>query len=165
MWESVERRYKIDLDIKNHSDIVGGLAALMTPEEIHDFRCEHCSTVANITRSGYFRNLPPVLILHLKRFDFDMQTFTRRKIYQFCAFPFDKMLTLQVKPESVTSASVEYELTGVVVHSGSADHGHYYSFLKCPMHPGSIGVKDRAWLKFDDRCVTEFDISRAEVEW
>lgn len=43
----------------------------------------------------------------------------------------------------------EYDLVGVVVHSGNADSGHYYSFIK---------QRDTgAWLRFDDSIVSEFD--------
>jgi hypothetical protein len=45
----------------------------------------------------------------------------------------------------------EYELVGVLVHSGSADAGHYYSFIK-DRQPGS-----NRWLEFNDTYVREFD--------
>ena len=31
---------------------------------------------------------------------------------------------------SVTSTQIQYELVGIVVHSGQANAGHYYSFIK-----------------------------------
>jgi hypothetical protein len=46
--------------------------------------------------------------------------------------------------------SYTYRLVGVVVHRGSADAGHYYSF-----------IQDRStssWNKFDDRTVESFNI-------
>lgn len=42
-----------------------------------------------------------------------------------------------------------YELTGILLHSGGADSGHYYSIIK--------ERKSGKWLKFDDRNVTWFD--------
>ena len=51
----------------------------------------------------------------------------------------------------------EYSLSGVLVHAGVAQGGHYYSF-----------VKDResgSWFKFDDEDVTPFDVSKGEDEW
>jgi ubiquitin C-terminal hydrolase len=42
-----------------------------------------------------------------------------------------------------------YDLVGVLVHSGSADAGHYYSFIK------ERGSQNR-WLEFNDTHVREF---------
>lgn len=52
----------------------------------------------------------------------------------------------------------EYELVGVLVHSGSADAGHYYSFIK-DRHPGS-----NRWLEFNDTYVREFDVKNLGQE-
>jgi hypothetical protein len=50
----------------------------------------------------------------------------------------------------------EYECVGVVVHSGGAEGGHYYSF-----------IKDRStnhWFEFNDTNVTPFDIKDLKDE-
>jgi len=44
----------------------------------------------------------------------------------------------------------EYELVGVLVHSGTADGGHYYSFIK------ERGTNK--WFEFNDKTVREFEI-------
>ncbi len=44
----------------------------------------------------------------------------------------------------------EYRLTGVLVHAGVAQGGHYYSFVK-----DRISAK---WYRFDDEDVTPFHI-------
>lgn len=51
----------------------------------------------------------------------------------------------------------EYELVGVLVHSGTADAGHYYSFIK------ERGTQNR-WLEFNDTHVREFDSKNLEAE-
>lgn len=43
----------------------------------------------------------------------------------------------------------KYRLSGVLVHSGSAESGHYYSFIK-------VGEK---WYEFNDKYVSEFNIA------
>jgi ubiquitin C-terminal hydrolase len=71
----------------------------------------------------------------------------------------------------------EYELSGVVVHVGTAHSGHYYSYIK---ERGSEGdrrggasfqrSKDNAlpvsasWFEFNDSFVSEFDIDDLEEE-
>jgi ubiquitin C-terminal hydrolase len=42
-----------------------------------------------------------------------------------------------------------YELAGVLVHSGSAEAGHYYSYIK---------VKENGkWYEFNDSRISEFN--------
>lgn len=49
----------------------------------------------------------------------------------------------------------EYELKGIVIHSGTAAAGHYYSIIK---------VADNTWYKFDDSRVSVFNISELAEE-
>ena len=53
----------------------------------------------------------------------------------------------------------EYELAGVLVHSGSADSGHYYSFIKERQQSNQ-----NRWLEFNDTHVREFDIKNLGIE-
>jgi ubiquitin carboxyl-terminal hydrolase 34 len=48
-----------------------------------------------------------------------------------------------------------YELRGVLVHTGSADAGHYYSYVRerNQNNPNEVG----RWLEFNDKNVTFFD--------
>lgn len=46
----------------------------------------------------------------------------------------------------------EYSLSGIVVHSGTADSGHYYSFIKDRDHPEA-----NKWYEMNDHLVREFD--------
>jgi len=43
------------------------------------------------------------------------------------------------------------------VHSGQADHGHYYSYINKSQHP-------ERWIECNDSQVVEFDPSRLEEE-
>ncbi len=49
-----------------------------------------------------------------------------------------------------------YRLKGVVVHSGQANGGHYYSFIRSDRGDGK-------WYKFDDTDVHEHDLSTDDV--
>jgi hypothetical protein len=66
----------------------------------------------------------------------------------------------------------QYALSGIVVHSGGAHAGHYYSMIRCDDEVGDgVGDGDAAgepkshrWLRFDDTSVKEFDMSTLEAE-
>ena len=44
-----------------------------------------------------------------------------------------------------------YKLVGILIHSGTADSGHYYSYIKERTEEGR-------WLEFNDTQVSEFNI-------
>jgi ubiquitin C-terminal hydrolase len=50
-----------------------------------------------------------------------------------------------------------YRLVGVLVHSGGADSGHYYSYIKERKENGR-------WLEFNDTTVRPFDFDMLERE-
>jgi hypothetical protein len=52
----------------------------------------------------------------------------------------------------------QYELVGMVIHTGSATAGHYYSYIQ---ERGADGVTGR-WFEFNDSYVAEWDPSRME---
>lgn len=62
------------------------------------------------------------------------------------------------KSKAKDDSYYEYELVGVLVHSGSADSGHYYSFIK--ERSGS----NKRWLEFNDNYVREFDSKNLGIE-
>lgn len=53
----------------------------------------------------------------------------------------------------------EYDLIGVTVHTGTADGGHYYSFIK----DRTAGAHDK-WLLFNDAEVKPFDPNQIAAE-
>ena len=47
-----------------------------------------------------------------------------------------------------------FELVGVLVHSGTAESGHYYSYIR---QPPQVSADDYNWVEFNDMDVTKFD--------
>jgi len=103
-----------------------------------------------------FQQLPPVLQLHLKRFEYDFQRDAMIKINDRYEFP--ELLDLDSKdihifgPEAPTNVSNQYKLHSVLVHSGGLHGGHYYVYIR------PDGEK---WYKFDDDHVEATDKTRA----
>ena len=51
-----------------------------------------------------------------------------------------------------------FKLKGIVVHTGTADSGHYYSFIKDTMKNGE------KWYEFNDNIVSDFEASEIANE-
>jgi ubiquitin carboxyl-terminal hydrolase 34 len=99
------------------------------------------------------------LIFHLKRFDFDMVHMLRSKINDEFQFPHHIDMTPYTvehlsDPEQTIAPDI-FELVGVLVHTGTAESGHYYSYtLERPSSGGEAN-----WVEFNDSDVGKFDPS------
>jgi ubiquitin carboxyl-terminal hydrolase 34 len=112
----------------------------------------------NVTSTPLLQKLPRIMMLHLKRFEFDLEKMRNVKLNDRCEFP----MSLNMEPytkeyigrQELDAANLrmsqdrddddvpryppeyyEYQLVGIVVHQGSADSGHYYSFIKVHITP------------------------------
>lgn len=61
--------------------------------------------------------------------------------------------------DDVDDIQYEYDLIGVTVHTGTADGGHYYSFIK----DRTSSTKDK-WFLFNDAEVKPFDPNQIAAE-
>lgn len=104
------------------------------------------------------KDVPDNLIFHLKRFDFSLRTFQRSKINDYFSFP----RTIDMRPYTIdhlrdpaADAGQEdiFELVGILVHSGTAESGHYYSFIR---ERTSTDDEPR-WFEFNDDNVSLWD--------
>lgn len=106
------------------------------------------------------KDVPDNLIFHLKRFDFDMVTMMRSKINDEFQFPEHiDMNPFKVEHLSDQNTDAEpdvFQLVGVLVHSGTAESGHYYSYIRERPTADSRG----SWVEFNDSDVSRFDPSR-----
>lgn len=105
------------------------------------------------------KDLPDNLIFHLKRFDFDVISMMRSKINDEFQFPERiDMTPFKVDYLSNPNSEIEpdvFELVGVLVHSGTAESGHYYSYIRERPTAGS----GKSWVEFNDSDVSRFDPS------
>lgn len=104
------------------------------------------------------KDIPNNLIFHLKRFDYDVMTGIRHKINERFEFP----ERIDMAPYSIeylqdTEQPLSpdlFELVGILVHAGTAESGHYYSFIKeRPTKP----EQGASWVEFNDAEVTPFN--------
>jgi len=209
-----ENFYNLSLQVKNMKNIFEGLNKYIAGETISDYMCENCRMKVEITKRCVLSSLPNVLIIHLQRLVFNLDTLMNEKINSRLDFPDElnmqpfmkeeierrekekekekekeslaanelhrggsnvsneegsgiiqrKGSQIDEKLERQSSSNgknlhekgyYEYKLKGVVNHTGSAEAGHYYSF---------INLDGKKWLEFNDSTIKDFDSRLLEQE-
>ena len=230
--ERLETWFTISLDCKSKRSVLDSLAHFFEGEVLdgdNKYKCEDGEYVEAVKRCCV-HSLPPVLILHLKRFEFDFDLMRKFKINDHCDFPalidmkpytagFVEQQEREAAPvgegrataaapapapapageggaadgsseaaaaaaaaavaaaaaaaraAATMAAGCDYALVGVLVHSGTSDSGHYYSFIKerqarSAEASGSADAGGAAegggggsgdWMHFNDTLVEPFD--------
>ena len=197
-----ENFYNLSVGVKTNKNIYESFEKFIGGEVISDYQCDNCNKKVDITKRCVISYLPNVLIVHLQRIVFDLDTLMNQKINSRLEFPHELNLEPYTKeglnwrekkkkpkvegkdedketednaaepreeggniPEEPSKEEgpysehpkeyYEYVLKGVVVHTGTADFGHYYSY---------INIKNNKWLEFNDSTIRDFDPKHIESE-
>jgi len=169
-----EEFYDIQLDVKNMRSVHQAFEKYIETERLdgdNQYEAEgHGKQDAD--KGVTFLSFPPVLNLHLKRFEFDIYTELTVKINDEFNFPqrlkLDKYLdpSVQRQREENGDEKYEYILHSVLVHLGDVNSGHYYAFINDIKveEPAVEGEKPKLrsyWFKFDDEKVTPSSVKHA----
>ncbi|CAZ81848.1 unnamed protein product [Tuber melanosporum] len=155
----------IQCDIKGKTNLQESLKAYVGGEHMdgdNKYSCTECGRHVNAVKRTSLKDLPNGIIFHLKRFEFDLQTMHRSKINDKFEFP----NCIDMTPYTTDFLSAEekgkvaplpdiFELVGVLVHSGTAESGHYYSYVRDRLSDSA----NPQWLEFNDSEVSFFDPS------
>uniref|UniRef100_A0AAY4DNT3 ubiquitinyl hydrolase 1 n=1 Tax=Denticeps clupeoides TaxID=299321 RepID=A0AAY4DNT3_9TELE len=180
-YECEESFTTLNVDIRNHQNLLDSLEQYVKGdllEGANAYHCEKCNKKVDTVKRLLIKKLPPVLAIQLKRFDYDWERECAIKFNDYFEFPREldmepytvagvaKLEGDDVSPESQViqqnevsdpeppGGSSRYRLVGVLVHSGQASGGHYYSYIVQRHGNGVDGQRDH-WYKFDDGDVTE----------
>jgi ubiquitin C-terminal hydrolase len=150
--------------------------------EINDYKCSNCLKTVDLLKRSVIGETPNVLFVHLQRILLNYDTFESEKINSKFDFPSILDLrpyslkanlqeTIQKKGDTeliemmnLDDDSFIYKLVGVTIHTGTAQHGHYYSLInknrgekECdPKLEKWSNVEKDDWLKFDDDEVSTY---------
>ena len=139
----------IQLEIKGFKNIKDSLKNYCKIEIMdgdNKINCEVCNTKRTCHKRQIFKSLPNILVIALKRFEFDYDTMYKIKVNDYFEFPFELDMNDYLVEEN-TEKNTIYELTGITIHDGVADFGHYYDLIK---------DSNNNWYKFNDITVREF---------
>jgi len=162
--ERLEPFSAVQIEIKGKSGLEDGLKAYVEGEVLqgeNKYSCTGCNRHVDAVKRACIKEMPDNLIFNLKRFDYDILTGMRTKVNDEFQFP----ETIDMMPYTIDALSNPdqsfppdvFELVGVIIHSGTAETGHYYSFVR--QRPSSKDTKD-TWVQFNDHDVTKFDPSQ-----
>nr|XP_057944581.1 ubiquitin carboxyl-terminal hydrolase 8 isoform X2 [Doryrhamphus excisus] len=110
--------------------------------------CRHCKAHRDSTKKLEIWKVPPLLLVHLKRFSYEGRW--KQKLQTSVDFPLDTLDLSQyvIGPKQNLK---RYNLFSVSNHYGGLDGGHYTAYCK-------NAFKQR-WYKFDDHEVSEISTS------
>eukprot|EP01116_Phalansterium_solitarium_P021569 TRINITY_DN6764_c0_g1_i2.p1 TRINITY_DN6764_c0_g1~~TRINITY_DN6764_c0_g1_i2.p1 ORF type:complete len:536 (-),score=227.09 TRINITY_DN6764_c0_g1_i2:174-1781(-) len=115
--------------------------------------CSGCKEFQQATKKFDLWSLPPILIIHLKRFSYKNRYF-RDKLETFIDYPLhDLDLSAYVKGPIDPAAPPLYDLFAVSNHYGSLGGGHYTAYAK--------NKNDSKWYSFDDSSVHKVEDVKA----
>jgi len=155
---------QLDIGSPEVHNIVDALKGLTRSETIQgDFQSPRGPDVA-ATKQIFVETLPPVLILHLKRFEYN-NTGGTQKIWKKVGYPLELTIPKDVFPQQkraqmALSGLPKYRLTGVIYHHGkNASSGHYTVDVR--------RQEGHEWIRMDDtiiRRVRSEDVAEGGAE-
>lgn len=142
---------QLDIGSPDVRNVVDALRGLTRPERLQgDFNSPRGKDVV-ATKQVFIESLPPVLILHLKRFQFDAEGNGTIKIWKKVGYPLEleiprEALSRQKRQTLGEGAMPKYKLISVVYHHGkNASGGHYTVDVR--------RQEGREWIRVDDTVI------------
>ncbi|XP_033118074.1 ubiquitin carboxyl-terminal hydrolase 10-like isoform X3 [Anneissia japonica] len=150
--------FTLQLDIQSNNiwSVSDALEHMVSKETLHGYTCSKTKTEVEASRRITIEKLPPVLVLHLKRFIYDKsggcQKMMKRIDYSVDLELGKELFSSTVKGK-LGGSQRWYKLFAVVYHLGEeASGGHYITDI---FHPAVGG-----WLRTDDSIVKVVPVSQ-----
>jgi len=109
----------LSIDIEQNTSITSCLGHFSQTEMMSNedkFFCDTCHSKQEAERGIKIKKLPPILVLHLKRFKFIEQVQSYKKLFHRVVFPFE--LRLSNTTDDAKEPERLYKLFAIVVHIG-----------------------------------------------
>lgn len=143
---------QLDIGASHVNNIIDALKGLTHRETLHGEFNSPRGPSYNVTKQVTIESLPQVLILHLKRFQYD-NTGGTQKIWKKIGYPLELEIPKEVFPQQHRRGGLlahgtlpKYRLIGVVYHHGkNASGGHY-----------TVDVRRQdghEWIRLDDTVI------------
>ncbi|RMZ92203.1 hypothetical protein DV736_g582, partial [Chaetothyriales sp. CBS 134916] len=157
---------QLDIGSPEVSNIIDALKGLTKPESMQGEFQTSRGQRSTATKQVFIETLPPVLILHLKRFQYDHTTKRAEKIWKKVGYPLDLEIPKEILPIAVRNKLAthgglpRYRLAAVIYHHGKNANGGHYTV--------DIRRQDgKQWIRMDDtliRRVSSEDVAECGSE-
>ncbi|TCD70276.1 hypothetical protein EIP91_004177 [Steccherinum ochraceum] len=150
------RALRLDISREQVKTVQDALHYISHPEPVQISIPTKPGQVIEASQQTLIDSLPPILVLHMKRFQYDTNVGDVVKISKQVAYGADLEIPSDLMaPNRRTPLPVKYQLFGVLYHHGqSASGGHYTLDI---LHPNR-DMNDRpraAWIRIDDELVSD----------
>ncbi|KAF7364168.1 Cysteine proteinase [Mycena sanguinolenta] len=154
------RSLRLDIQRDGIHTIADALALISHPQTVQVSQPSRPGIVVDASQQILIDALPPILILHVKRFCYDTAVGGVVKVGKRVAFGPELEVGNDVMVPAARKQAVRYKLFGVVYHHGvSASGGHYTLDI---LHPtrfpatstGAAGERE-GWVRIDDELVSD----------
>ncbi|CAK8688756.1 unnamed protein product [Clavelina lepadiformis] len=172
-YEREEPYFALNLPVKSGS-LEDSLRQFVAGEKLEGdnaYLCEKCNEKRTVLKRTCIKTLPPVLTIQLKRFGYDWEAGRSLKFDHYFRFPHEVDMQPYLYDASPahrtrhrTSEQQLYRLVGIVIHSGQAQAGHYYSLIKDRRGNPTSNPHHGRWFKFNDTNVEEFEMTEQSLE-
>jgi ubiquitin carboxyl-terminal hydrolase 7 len=163
-YTSRRREYFYDLQLTVTKSVYHSLKQFMKPDLLtgeNKYYANDELKHQDALRGIRFIKLPPVLFIHLKRFEMSPAGI-QRKLNTRCEFFNEMNLAEFIEPDKEARNAAadqqqwDYTLQSILVHSGSVNTGHYTCISNV-----SQDLHDKKWVLFDDnkaRYISESEV-------
>ncbi|EGN95847.1 hypothetical protein SERLA73DRAFT_162553 [Serpula lacrymans var. lacrymans S7.3] len=149
------RSLRLDIQREQIYTIKDALAYISAPQSVQVTSPARPGVVIDASQLVQIEALPPILVLHMKRFLYDMNAGGVAKVGKQVSFGPELEIGPDIMAPGRKVQPTRYKLFGVLYHHGlSASGGHYTLDV---LHPNrDMSTKPReAWIRIDDELVSD----------
>uniref|UniRef100_T1IPZ0 ubiquitinyl hydrolase 1 n=1 Tax=Strigamia maritima TaxID=126957 RepID=T1IPZ0_STRMM len=158
-------------DMRNLYESLDEVTVKDTLEGDNMYTCSQCGKKVRAEKRACFKKLPKIICFNTMRYTFNMVTMMKEKVNTHFSFPLrldmsgyieKNLMPDQYKVDDCSKDEEDnylYDLIGVTVHTGTADGGHYYSFIR-----DRTSLNKDKWFLFNDAEVKPFDPAQIAAE-
>ncbi|KAF9242005.1 hypothetical protein BU15DRAFT_44303 [Melanogaster broomeanus] len=151
-WRSLQ----LDIQREPVHSIKDALSYISSPQSVQVTSVTRPGAILDATQTVQIDSLPPILILHLKRFLYDARAGGVAKVGKQVSFTSELEIGSDLMAPGRKVHTTRYKLFGVLYHHGlSASGGHYTLDVLHPNIDMSPTKPREGWIRIDDELVSD----------